>query len=273
MATRKTTSKRATAKKTAQPGEPEVSARNRANAASRAAGRGSTLDTHDANPDVSADSSVRHAEPQTGKQRGEGAGGYPSGEYDVTPPRPSAAAQTKDTLGAIQHFSQAPESEAAVERAKKNAQLSPDQFDQAVEALEVGATIEHEGPNRWRVHVVGKNRWGHGATFSEAVENYVTGLSQTTAQQEADRALAALPKRQQQEIADRDAKAAAAVGGTAPDTFARIENAKASAADLTAKAPAANASSDGAEKASARDEAGRQSSGGDVPGTEGPQAQ
>jgi hypothetical protein len=136
-----------------------------------------------------------------------------------------------------------------------------------VEALPVGTVIEHEGPNRWRVHVLGQNRWGHGATHSEAVENFVTGLSQTTAQQEADRALAALPKKQQQEIADRDQKAAERVGGTPPDTFARIENAKASEADLKAKAPAPNATTDGPEKASARDEAGTQTA-----GTEGPQA-
>lgn len=268
MAARKSATK--SAKKTAPLGETEQAARNRANAERRAAGKADTTRNHDANPDVSTDSSVRHAEPPTGKQFGEGAGGYPSGEYDVTKPQGNNI-KTKGAT-ALDHFLElAPESEAAVKRAEQNAILSPDQFDQAVEALPVGTIIEHEGPNRWRVHVIGQGRYGHGATHSEAVEHFITGLSQTTAQVEADRALAALPKSQQQEIADRDAKAAKAVGGTAPDTFARIENAKASQADLTAKPPAPNADTDGAEKASARDEAGR-NAGNDTPGTEGPQA-
>jgi hypothetical protein len=253
MATAKK-STRKSAKKTAPEVEPERAARNRENAAARVAGKG---DTHDANPDVSTDSSVRHAEPQTGHRASEGHGGYPAGEYDVTKPATSGDAKTKGTTALGQLLEIAPESKEAVKRAGENAQLTPSQFDQAVEALPVGTIIEHEGPNRWRVHVLGQNRWGHGATHSEAVENFVTGLSQTTAQQEADRALAALPKKQQQEIAERDQKAAEAVGGTAPDTFARIENARAQAADLKAAAPAANASTDGLEKASARDEAGR----------------
>lgn len=254
MATAKK-STRKSAKKTAPEVEPEVAARNREDAAARIAGK---ADTHDANPDSPTDSSVRHAEPPTGHQQGEGHGGYPSGEYDVTKPAPSGA-QTKGALETIldQHGVNSPETEAAVKRTKANAQLSPSQFDAAVEAFPVGTVIEHEGPNRWRVHVLGQNRWGHGATHSEAVENYVTGMSQTTAQQEADRALAQLPKKQQNEIAERDQKAAEAVGGTAADTFQRIENAKAQAADLTAKAPAPNASTDGPEKASARDAAGR----------------
>jgi hypothetical protein len=254
MATAKK-STRKSAKKTAPEVEPERAARNRENAAARVAGK---ADTHDANPDVSTDSSVRHAEPQTGHRANEGHGGYPAGEYDVTKPATSGAdAKTKGTTALGQLLEIAPESKEAVKRAEQNAQLSPSQFDQAVEALPVGTVIEHEGPYRWRVHVLGQNRWGHGATHSEAVENFVTGLSQTTAQQEADRALAALPKKQQNEIADRDQKAAEAVGGTPPDTFARIENAKAQAADMKAKAPAPNASTDGPEKASARDEAGR----------------
>jgi hypothetical protein len=62
MATAKK-STRKSAKKTAPEVEPERAARNRENAAARVAGKG---DTHDANPDVSTDSSVRHAEPQTG---------------------------------------------------------------------------------------------------------------------------------------------------------------------------------------------------------------
>jgi hypothetical protein len=209
---------------------------------------------------------VRHAEPQTGHRASEGHGGYPSGEYDVTRPA-GADVKTKGPTPLGQLFDSAPEADAAVERSKKYAQLAPADFDKAVEALPVGTLIEHEGPNRWRVHVIGQNRWGHGATHSEAVENFITGLSQTTAQVEADRALAALPKKQQQEIAERDQKAAERVGGTPPDTFARLENAKASAADLNAEAPAPNASTDGPEKASARDEAGRETA-----GTEGPQA-
>jgi hypothetical protein len=266
MATTKKSTKRASAKKTAPEVEPEQAARNRANAANRVAGKADTTRNHDANPDVSTDSSVRHAEPQTGHRASEGHGGYPSGEYDVTRPAGDDV-KTKGATALGRHLEQAPEAKDAKKRAEKYAQLSPDDFDLAVEALPVGTVIEHEGPNRWRVHVLGQNRWGHGATHSEAVENFITGVSQTTAQVEADRALAALPAKQQQEIAERDRKAAEAVGGTPPDTFQRIENAKAQAADLTAEAPAPNASTDGPEKASARDAAGR-----DVPGTEGEQA-
>lgn len=289
MASKKATTKRAAsaAKKTAQPDEPEVAARNRQNAARRAMGKADTTRNHDANPDVSTDSSVRHAEPQTGKQRGEGHGGYPSGEYDVTTPGSSRAQGDVLTKGpqAIaldQLYAGSPEAEQAVKQANERLRLSPDQFDQAVEALPVGTVIEKEAPWRWRVHVVGQPRFGHGQTHSEAVENYVLGDQGTsTAQAEADRALAQMDPKQQQEIADRDAKAAQAVGGTPPDTFARIENAKAAAADATAEPPAPNAATDGAEKASARDEAGRSAAASsgytlgaekETPGTEGVQA-
>jgi hypothetical protein len=43
------------------------------------------------------------------------------------------------------------------------------------EALPVGVAIVHEGLNRWRVGDPGKNQFGHGKTFLEAVESYVLG--------------------------------------------------------------------------------------------------
>src|SRR3954471_13755827 len=82
-----TAKKKSSARKTAPEVEPEVAARNRANAARRAAGKPDTTRNHDANPDNPTDSSVRHAEPQTGHRTREGHGGYPSGEYDVTKPQ------------------------------------------------------------------------------------------------------------------------------------------------------------------------------------------
>jgi hypothetical protein len=234
----------ATAKKSAK-----KSTRNRQQAAARVAGKR----THDANPGDPTDSSVRHAEPSTGRPTDEGEGGYPSGEYDVTPPPANDAKRTKGVIESVlaQHFEANPGADAALKRAEDKAQLSPDQFDKAVEALPVGAIIEHEGPNRWRVHVLGRGRYGHGATQSEAVENYILGTSEGTFQSEADAALAALPSKQQKEIADRDQKAAEQVGGTSSDTFARIENAKTEAKARNAALPAANANTDGAERASA----------------------
>lgn len=241
----------------------KAAATKRANAARRTA-KGKTDNPHDANPSDPTDSSVKHADavnasPDAGK------GGYPSGEYDVTKPAP-VGVQTKDAVASAlaQHLDAAPHAEPAVKRAQANAQLSGSDFAKGVEAFAVGTMIEHEGPNRWRVHVVGKNKWGHGATFREAVEHFITGIDQTTQEAEAAQRLAALPAKQQQEIKDRDAKAAQAVGGTSSDTFARVENAKTAKADKRAKAPAPNANTDGPEKASARDEAGRKN----VAGTE-----
>lgn len=135
MATAKSTRK--IAKKTAPEVEPEVAARNRENAAARIAGKS---DTHDANPDNPTDSSVRHAEPPTGHRTGEGHGGYPSGEYDVTKPAPSGV-QTK-----------------GVEAGK--------------DGLPVGTVIEQEAEKRWRVHVPGQNQFGHGATMDAAIADY-----------------------------------------------------------------------------------------------------
>jgi hypothetical protein len=185
MATKHTTAKKnasAAAKRTAQKGEKEIDARAREEQAARAVGS-SVEATHEAHPESPTDSSVRHAEPPQGKQRGEGAGGYPTGEYDVTPPPKSGAAKTKGVLESIldQHAEQAGGQDrisALVQRTKDKAQLSPDQFDAAVEGLPVGAVIEHEAENRWRVHVTGQNRFGHGATHSEAVEAYILGPSQ-----------------------------------------------------------------------------------------------
>lgn len=215
MATAKK-SARKSAKTTAPEIEPEAAARNRQNAANRAAGKADTTRNHDANPDVSTDSSVRHAEPPDGRRDGSGHGGYPSGEYDVTPPEPGADAKTKGaTASALGHlYANSPEADRAVAQAKRHARLEPAEFDKAVEALPVGTVIEHEGPNRWRVHVAGQPRYGHGGTHSEAVESYVLGGESVTAEQQAAERLAALPKRQRQEIAERDRKAAEAVGGS-----------------------------------------------------------
>src|SRR5690349_20121854 len=132
MATAMKTSKRESAKKTAPEVEPEQAARNRANAERRAAGKADTTRNHDANPDVSTDSSVRHAEPQAGHRASEGHGGYPSGEADVTPPAGDDI-RTKGATALGHLLEQAPEAKDAVKRAKQNAQLSPDDFDAAVE--------------------------------------------------------------------------------------------------------------------------------------------
>jgi hypothetical protein len=252
--------------RTARPGETAAHQRARLD---RIAAQRRTAQQHQEHPELRADSVVRHAEPQTGKQRGEGAGGFPSGEYDVTPPKSATeeqpategvtAGQTADTshdalLDA--HFG-AVDIEALQQQLGENRRLDDAELPLILEALPVGAVIEHEAPNRWRVRspTTGGNRFGHGATGVQAIEAYVLGDVAPTADAAGAQRFLALPAAQQQEIRERDQKAAERVGGT-PDTFARDEAIKAAESDQTAKAPASNAVTDGPEKASARAEQG-----------------
>jgi hypothetical protein len=119
----------ATAKKASKQTAKKAST-NRHGAASRVTGK-----SHAAHPEDPTDSSVKHAEPVTGRAPSEGQGGYPAGEYDITP----QATATDPVTG-----------------------------------LPIGAVIEHEALHRWRVHVPGQNRYGHGATEAEAITAYLS---------------------------------------------------------------------------------------------------
>ena len=205
-------------KKTAREIEPEADARAREAANAKAAGEEGS---HDANPDVGTDSSVRHAEPQTGHRAGEGHGGYPSGEYDVTKPPPAGPSRTKgDTKAALeQHFAVSPGVDAQLERAKKNERLKGDQWDKALEAMPVGTIIERTDFD-WRARVVGTNRNASAPTFSEMIEAFVLG---DVAPQTLDRetVLKQLEPRQRKEVEERDRLAAERVGAPGSERYER----------------------------------------------------
>jgi hypothetical protein len=252
------------ATRTAPQGETARSQRARLD---RIAAQRRTARQHQEHPELAADAVVRHVEPQTGKSQGEGAGGFPSGEYDVTKPASATesqpategvtAGQTADTSHDAlidAHFADK-DIEALQAQLGENRRLDDAELPLILEALPVGTIIEHEGPNRWRVRspASGGIRWGHGATGVAAIEAYVLGDTAPSADAAGVQRFLALDSATQQAIQERDQKAAERVGGT-PDTFVRDEAIKAAQSDQTAKAPAANAVTDGPEKASARAE-------------------
>jgi hypothetical protein len=275
---------KSTAKKTAAPGEDEATHRARADRVAaekrtsakredgdRATAKGAETATdsqpealHALHPENAADSAVRHAEPQTGKQAGEGEGGFPAGEYDVVDPAPKPAATAKEEREAAltAHYDGAAgDLDQVVKDALADSRLDASELPKVLEALPVGAVIEHEGPNRWRVHKLGVMRFGHGTTGLQAIENYVLGEATTTTLDAGAAAFLKLSPRQQREIEERDRIAYRNTVGGDPNEFAREEARRTAAADKTAKEPAPNAVSDGPERASARAEAGSKSKG------------
>ncbi len=85
-------------------------------------------------------------------------------------------AENPNDLLLKQHFQSVGEDmEELLKRAAEDARLTDDEAQAAVEAFPVGTVIEKEGPGRWRVHVRGQNRYGHGATFREASEAFILG--------------------------------------------------------------------------------------------------
>jgi hypothetical protein len=228
-------------------------------------------DTHQANVNQPGSSEVAHA-PASGTLHAEG--GYPAGEYDVTKPTTApdgsktaageladtkastAASQPKGEFGAqlAQHFTDAGADQATLmKQATQNTRLSDDERQAVLEAMPVGAILEHEAANRWRVHVIGRPRFGHGASAAEAIEAFVIGNQGSDVEASAQR-FANLPASVQQEIRERDQRAQAGTGGVDPTEFARQEALKVAKADKQAKPTAASEGSDGANRESARRE-------------------
>lgn len=202
---------------------------------------------HAEHPESATDSTVRHSEPATGKQAGEGAGGFPTGEYDVTSPAPRAAEQFRDAFDA--HFAGADVDR--LQELMEDAVLDDGEIPLVLAACPVGFTLIKEGPDRWRAHVAGTQRFGHGQTPIAALEAFVTGTSSGTVYDQAAREFLKLPKADQDAIRERDRAARAAVSGqggveTDPVEASRQTMAKRQGARLPA--PGAN---DGAEQASA----------------------
>lgn len=221
---------------------------------------------HSEHPEHPGDSTVRHADQALGVGRASaGKKGFPQGEYDVN--RPAKAAGKKQDIK--QTLLEQHEAEAGVEvdevkrlLKERSGRLSASEFSLAVETLPLGAVIEHEGPYRWRVRgpVGGGNRFGHGKTMAEAVEDYVLGTPTHIAANAAADQFSRYPKSVQEEIKERDAKAARALGqdpDSTPEAIARREFEENAKAATKAKTPASNASSSGPEIASAQLEAGR----------------
>jgi hypothetical protein len=126
----------------------------------------------------------------------------------------------------------------------------------------VGTVIEKEGPFRWRVRSAGTNggnRFGHGATAAEAVDNYILGHSVITTEQAGAERFHEYPKSVQREIEERDAAVAQRQGRSVedfPEVIARREFKANQKAAAGAKPIAPGQTSDGAEVASAQLEAG-----------------
>lgn len=209
---------------------------------------------HSEHPESPGDSTVRHA----------GKGSFPQGEYDVTKPAKAGGAKKDPVQNAIEQSLDAEEIETikAAQKHPKANRLKPEQRALAIEALPIGAILEHEAKFRWRVkaNLGGGIRWGHGATAQEAIDNYILGSSASTLTDAGAQAFHALPASQQKEIEDRDQKAAKAQGinpDNLPEAIARREFKENAKAAQGAKKPAPNATTDGPEVASAQLEAGR----------------
>jgi hypothetical protein len=238
-----------------------------------------SIEDHSEHPESPGDSTVRHADNPEGKPSA-GKKGFPQGEYDVSPPAKRGAAKKDPTTLAIEQGLSDDELvtiKAALKHPKAN-RLKGEQRALALEALPIGTIIEHEGRFRWRVKAAptgGGNRFGHGSTLQEAIDNYLLGSSVQTIDQAGAEAFTALPKSTQQEIEERDA-AVAKRQGVSPESFPEVrarrefqENQKAAG---KAERPAPNATTDGPEVASAQLEAGAKRGRAETDDVEGKQA-
>lgn len=164
---------------------------------------------HSEHPETFADSTVRHAEPPTGKSSGEGQGGFPQGEYDVTQPASEPAdTRTNDERLLDQHIGTQDIQKHL--NADRNARLSLDTALIGIETLPVGSAIERETENRWRVRggSAAGQRFGFGTTAREAIEAYILGDAVQTQEHAGFQARLKLSPAQQKEIADRNAELA-----------------------------------------------------------------
>jgi hypothetical protein len=213
---------------------------------------------HAENPDKPGDSTVRHALPQTGADSS-GQKGFPQGEYDVIEPAKAAAKPKRNDVDALidQHIGQADPTEV-IKNAEKKSRLNAKERFLILETTQPGFVLEHEGDNRWRAR--SGNRFGFGASAIEALESFVLG--QTSGPDAGTEAFLALPASQQKEIRERDEKAARALGTTyesSPEAIARKEALETSKILDGAEPAAANANTDGPERASALSEARQKS--------------
>lgn len=222
-----------------------------------------SVEEHSEHPESAGDSTVRHADSAVGRASA-GKKGFPQGEYDVDQPAKRGAVRKDPTQLAIEQGlddEQLRTIKAAIAHPKAN-RLKAEQRALAIEALPEGTVIEKEGRFRWRVRSAGTNggnRFGHGTTAQEAIDNYILGSSALTGDAAGAERFQSYPKSVQQEIEDRDA-AVAKRQGVSPESFPEViarrefqENQKAGA---KAAHPAPGAVTDGAEQASAQLEAG-----------------
>ena len=200
-----------------------------------------SVSDHSEHPENPADSTVKH----TGA-------GFPQGEGDVTEPAKAGAKAPKaEKPRSIrdQHLLAlaAGQDVKAIEAALKEpnaTRLSPIQRAIAAELLPIGAIIEHEGANRWRVRGPmgqGGPHFGHGATMAEAIDSFVLGNVVATDAEASAHRFSKLPPKQQKEIEERDI-----ASGNQADVDARrktVEAVKKSAKLLDSPI---NAQSDGA---------------------------
>lgn len=218
---------------------------------------------HSEHPESPGDSTVRHADNPAGR-RSAGSRGFPQGEYDVTTPAKAGASKKDPTQLAIEQSLSA-EDLAAIKAAQKHPKanrLKPEQRALAIEALPEGTIIEKEGRFRWRVRSAGTNggnRYGHGTTAAEAIDNYILGHSVITTEQAGAEQFHSYPASVQKEIEARDAAVAQRQGRNVedfPEVIARREYKANQKAAAGAKPTAPGATSDGAEVASAQLEQG-----------------
>lgn len=222
-----------------------------------------SIAAHSEHPESPGDSTVRHADNPAGR-RSAGSRGFPQGEYDVTTPAKAGASKKDPTQLAIEQSLTAEELEAikTAQKHPKANRLKPEQRALAIEALPEGTIIEKEGKFRWRVRSAGTNggnRYGHGQTAQEAIDNYILGHSVITAEQAGAEQFHSYPPSVQKEIEERDAAVAQRQGRSVedfPEVIARREYKANQKAAAGAKPTAPGATSDGAEVASAQLEQG-----------------
>lgn len=264
---------RSSDKRTAPPNEPASVERARANrleakarTSERAGSKGVNRQTenyfsrrsiaeHSENPDRPADSTVRHALPQTGAGS-EGQKGFPQGEYDVIEPAKAGPASQRSTIDMLidQHLGFGDPDEV-MKSVNESTRLDHEERVLILESAPAGFVLEKMGDRRWRAGA--QNRYGHGTTAAQAIESFVLG-TESGADADAIR-FANYPASVQKEIRARDEAVAKRAGipvDSLPEAVARREGLERAAVENEAAASALNAVSDGPEKASALNEAG-----------------
>lgn len=217
-----------------------------------------SVEEHSEHPEHPGDPTVRHA----------GRGSFPEGEYDITKPKSSKGKPTSVRQTLIeQHYAAGGLDVETIQKAIKHPnanRLAASERELALELMPVGTILEHEAQNRWRVHVAGQNRYGHGSTAKEAIDSWVLGNGAINETAAAAQRFNELPASVKAEIIERNRAAAKSTGQVYEDTAEAVAFQEAvnnqKAAQKRDRSPI-SAGTEGPEVASAINKAGRERSG------------